>query len=200
MVERVELCGDMVRLEPMTPAHVDDLVVAASEDRSTYGLTTVPADREGMRAYVAQALDEERRAAALPFVTRLTEDGRVVGSTRYLDIECWVGDDVPTVVEIGSTWLASSVQRTAANTEAKLLMLGHAFDTWEVERVTFKTDARNDRSRTAIARLGARFEGVRRAHMPATDGGIRDSAFYSIVRAEWPEVRDRLRSRLTRGS
>jgi RimJ/RimL family protein N-acetyltransferase len=94
--------------------------------------------------------------------------------------------------------LAASVQRTAVNTEAKLLMLRHAFDTWDAERITFKTDARNSRSRNAIERLGAHFEGIRRAEVPATDGGIRDSAYYSIVRAEWPAVRKGLEARLAR--
>jgi RimJ/RimL family protein N-acetyltransferase len=196
MAERVVLCGDVVRLEPMGPEHIDGLVAAASEERSTYGLTLVPDDHDAMKRYVDHALAEEQRGVALPFVTRLVAGDRVVGSTRYLDIECWAGGDTPTVVEIGSTWLAASAQRTAANTEAKLLMLGHAFDTWGVERVTFKTDARNERSRNAIVRLGAQFEGIRRAHMPAFDGGIRDSAYYSIVRVEWPAVRRGLAARL----
>ena len=102
------------------------------------------------------------------------------------------GGAIPDVAEIGSTWLAASVQRSGVNTEAKRLLLTHAFETWELLRVTLKTDARNIRSRRAIERIGARFEGVRRAHLLATDGSVRDSAYYSIVRAEWPEVRDRL--------
>jgi RimJ/RimL family protein N-acetyltransferase len=100
------------------------------------------------------------------------------------------------VAEIGGTWLAPRVQRTPVNTEAKLLMLAHAFEVWRVRRVSLKTDARNERSRRAIERLGARFDGVLRAHMPAADGGLRDSAFYSILDAEWPAVRETLRSRL----
>ncbi len=104
----------------------------------------------------------------------------------------------PSVAEIGGTWLAASAQRTAVNTEAKLLLLGHAFDTWAALRVCLKTDARNARSRAAIDRLGARFEGVRRAHVLALDGTARDSAYYSIVRAEWPGVRAGLIARLTR--
>jgi len=104
---------------------------------------------------------------------------------------------VPSVVEIGSTWLAASVQGTSVNPETKLLMLSHAFDTWRVHRVTFKTDARNEQSRRAIARLGAQFEGIRRAHRIGSDGAIRDSAYFSIVRAEWPAVRDGLLARLS---
>jgi RimJ/RimL family protein N-acetyltransferase len=98
-------------------------------------------------------------------------------------------------VEIGSTWLTEEAQRTAVNTHAKLLMLTHAFEGWEVRRVMLKTDARNMRSRTAIERLGARFDGVLRAHMPAFDGAVRDTAFYSILAAEWPDVRTGLRER-----
>ena len=104
----------------------------------------------------------------------------------------------PTVVEIGSTWYAASAQRTALNAEVKLLLLSHAFDVWEVLRVTLKTDARNERSRAAIERLGARHEGIRRAHTIASDGTVRDTAYYSIVAAEWPAVREGLRRRLGR--
>jgi len=128
-----------------------------------------------------------------------------VGSTSYLGAERWrwpAGSprqrtDRPDVVEIGATWLAASAQRTRCNTEAKLLMLAHAFDVWQVHRVSLKTDARNMTSRRAIERLGARLEGVRRADMPGSDGSVRDSAYYSIVRAEWPEVRQRLEAALT---
>ena len=106
--------------------------------------------------------------------------------------------ETPDAVEIGSTWLAPSAQRTAINTHAKLLMLTHAFEAWAVLRVTLKTDARNLRSRAAIERIGARFDGVLRAHMPAFDGGVRDTAFYSIVAVEWPELRRALLDRVLR--
>jgi RimJ/RimL family protein N-acetyltransferase len=141
-------------------------------------------------------LEDERAGCALPFVTTLSEGARVVGSTRFLDLDDWGEGWTPKVGEIGATWLAPSVQRTAVNTEAKLLMLRHAFDVWEVERITLKTDARNARSRAAIERIGAQFEGIRRAHVPASDGGARDSAYYSIIRREWPEVRAGLERRL----
>jgi hypothetical protein len=101
------------------------------------------------------------------------------------------------VAEIGSTWLASSAQRSGSNTESKLLMLSHAFDSWGVLRVTLKTDSRNARSRRAIERIGARFEGIRRAHARAVDGSVRDTAYYSIIRPEWPGVRAALTARLT---
>jgi N-acetyltransferase len=209
MAEPVVLRGDHVILEPLAPEHVPALVAAANEDRSTYGYTYVPADAATMAAYVEQALADLAEGRALPFAT--VASGRVVGTTRFLDLQTWlpvtaipprpVVDPrlVPTVGEIGATWLAASAMRTAVNTEAKLLMLGHAFDTWHVLRVTLKTDARNTRSRAAIERLGAVPEGIRRADMPAADGGVRDTASFSIVAAEWPGVRDRLRARLAAG-
>ncbi|HEY3672037.1 MAG TPA: GNAT family protein [Acidimicrobiia bacterium] len=209
MPERVVLAGDVVTLQPMTIDHVDSMVAAASEDRTTYDFTPVPDGEATMRAYVEGVLADERVGWALPFVTTLTADGRVVGSTRFLDLDDWgptqrVGGPplgavgTPVTAEIGATWLAASVQRTAVNTEAKLLMLRHAFDAWDVERITLKTDARNARSRAAIERIGAAFEGIRRAHVRASDGGIRDTAYYSIVRAEWPDVRAGLEARLAR--
>jgi N-acetyltransferase len=207
MVERVVLAGDVVTLRPMSVDDVEALAAAAAEDRATYGFTPVPDGVAAMREYVDGVLADERDGWALPFVTTLTADGRVVGSTRYLDLDDWnparrVGGPplgaagTPSTAEIGATWLAASVQRTGVNTEAKLLMLQHAFDTWGAERITFKTDARNARSRAAIERPGAQFEGIRRAHVRASDGGIRDTAYYSIVRAEWPDVRKGLEARL----
>jgi RimJ/RimL family protein N-acetyltransferase len=207
MAERVVLAGDVVTLRPMAMDDVDALAAAAAEDRSTYGFTPVPAGAAAMSEYVEGVLADERAGWALPFVTTLTADGRVVGSTRFLDLDDWRGErrvggapvgavGTPRTAEIGGTWLAASVQRTAVNTEAKLLMLRHAFDTWDVERITFKTDARNARSRVAIERLGAHFEGIRRAHVRASEGGVRDSAYYSIVRDEWPGVRAALEGRL----
>jgi RimJ/RimL family protein N-acetyltransferase len=208
MAERVVLTGDVVTLRPMVVDDVDALVAAANEERTTYAFTHVPDGAAAMREYVEAVLEDERVGWALPFVTTLGAGGRVVGSTRFLDLDDWDARRVggppsgaggtPRTAEIGATWLAASVQRTAVNTEAKLLMLRHAFDTWEAERITFKTDARNARSRAAIERLGAHFEGVRRAHVLASDGGIRDSAYYSIVRVEWPAVRSTLEARLAR--
>jgi RimJ/RimL family protein N-acetyltransferase len=124
----------------------------------------------------------------------------VLGSTRFAELTPWTWPsgsthqrhDRPDVTEIGHTWLAASAQRTGVNSEAKSLMLHHAFDVWAVHLVRLRTDRRNVRSRTAIERLGARFEGVRRADRPGIDGTVRDSAFYSITMAEWPEVRQRL--------
>ncbi|HYM66201.1 MAG TPA: GNAT family protein, partial [Patescibacteria group bacterium] len=143
---------------------------------------------------------------SLPFATVDRASGRVAGSTRFLNIEFWTwppdnrhqrGPERPDAVEIGATWLAASAQRTPINTEAKLLMLTHAFDHWRVHRVSLMTDARNQRSRQAILRLGAGFDGVLRAARPASDGAIRDTAAFSILEAEWPAVRANLEARLT---
>jgi len=200
----VVLQGLHVRLEPLALAHVPALCRAAAGPRDTYAFTVVPVTEAAMRAYVETALAEQAARRAMPFATVDTA-GTVVGSTRFGNIEFWAwppgnphqrGAEVPDAVEIGWTWLAASAQRTAVNTEAKLLMLTHAFETWRVHRVALMTDARNARSRAAIVRLGAQADGVLRAQRPATDGGIRDTAAYSILEAEWPAVKARLRARL----
>jgi RimJ/RimL family protein N-acetyltransferase len=198
--------GPGVRLEPLSIAHVPDLVRAASGGRDTFALTFVPDGEVAMRAYVDVALAARDAGDAVPFVTFDKALGRVVGSTRFGYLERWTwpasSSDAPTApdtldaAEIGWTWLAAEAQRTRVNTEQKLMMLRHAFEAWRVHRITLITDARNARSRAAIERLGASFEGVRRAHFPAADGTIRDSATYSILRAEWPVVFQHLASRL----
>ena len=207
----VTLEGARVRLEPLTEGHVDALAAAAAESRDSYAFTNVPSDRESMLRYVRSALEDQSTGYALPFATRDLNRDVIVGSTRFLDLDYWTwppswppgrttprADAIPDVAEIGSTWLGASAQRTGANTEAKLLMLDHAFDTWKVLRVTLKTDARNLRSRQAIQKLGARFEGVRRAHARATDGTVRDTAYFSILAEEWPDARTGLVARLSR--
>jgi len=206
MVRPVTLEGRFVRLEPLTPAHAAPLLAVASGSRETYGLTLVPGSAAETAAYIETALAEERATRSLPFATVDRASGRVVGSTRFLNIEFWTwpagnrhqrGPERPDVVEIGATWLAASAQRTPINTEAKLLMLTHAFDHWRVHRVSLMTDARNQRSRQAILRLGARFDGILRAARPASDGAIRDTAAFSILEAEWPAMRANLEARLT---
>ena len=206
MVRPVTLEGRFVRLEPLTPAHAGPLLAAATGSRETYGLTLVPGSAAEAATYVETALAEQRATRSLPFATVDRASGRVVGSTRFLNIEFWTwpagnrhqrGPERPDVVEIGATWLAASAQRTPINTEAKLLMLAHAFEHWRVHRVSLMTDARNQRSRQAILRLGARFDGVLRAARPASDGAIRDTAAFSILEAEWPAVRADLEARLT---
>ena len=180
MLRPFALEGHCARLEPLAERHVEGLAAAAAEDRSSYAFTRVP---DGLA------------------------DDRLVGCTRYLDLETFgtadgepSDDRPPSVLEIGATWYAASAQRTAVNTSVKLALLGQAFDAWGALRVTLKTDARNQSSRTAILRLGARFEGIRRAHMPAVDGTVRDTAYYSIVRAEWPGIRDVLERRSASGA
>jgi RimJ/RimL family protein N-acetyltransferase len=201
----VTLEGRHVRLEPLAMAHVPALLAVARGPRETFAFTTVPPEEADMAAHVAALLGDRANGRALPFATVDRAAGRVVGATRFLNVEFWNwpadspyrrGPGAPDVVEIGGTWLAPSAQRTALNTEAKLLMLTHAFETWRVHRVSLKTDARNARSRAAILRLGARFDGVVRATRVATDHGIRDDAMYSILAAEWPEVRAGLTARL----
>ncbi len=194
------LAGRHVRLEPLSLSHVEALVAAASEDRSTYGLSVVPSGAGPMGAYVAGLLADWRAGLVVPFAQVDVATGRVVGATRYLTLRVRPGHDVPFAVEVGGTWLAASAQRTAVNTEAKLLLLAHAFDTWGVVRVDLKTDARNERSRAAIERLGARFEGVLRRWQPSQvageEDGYRDSAIYSVLDTEWPSVRENLAARL----
>ena len=206
MVRPVTLEGRFVRLEPLTQAHARPLLAAASGSRETYGLTLVPGSAAETAAYIETALAEQRATRSLPFATVDRASGRVIGSTRFLNIEFWTwpagnrhqrGPERPDVVEIGATWLAASAQRTPINTEAKLLMLTHAFHHWRVHRVSLMTDARNQRSRQAILRLGARFDGVLRAARPASDGAIRDTAAFSILEEEWPAVRANLEARLT---
>ncbi|MEP6624764.1 MAG: GNAT family protein [Acidimicrobiia bacterium] len=191
-----ELAGAVVRLAPMALDHVDGLVAAATEDRATYGFTAVPADAATMTAYVTEMIGARERGHDIPFTTCAAASGRVIGSTRFLVLRSYFGRGVPDAVEIGGTWLAASAQRTAANTEAKLLMLRHAFDEWGVQRVDLKTDARNAQSRAAIERIGARLDGVMRnwqpSLVPGEHGLTRDSAMYSIVPSEWPAVRRRL--------
>ena len=199
-LEAPTLDGRLVRLEPLTRDHVDDLVAAAGENRDSYGFTFVPNGRRAVEVYVAALIDEGRIGESVPFAQVRAGDGRAVGCTRYLTIRRDTGSGRLYAVEVGGTWLAPSAQRTGINAEAKLLLFTHAFDVWEVVRVDLKTDARNERSRAAIAAVGARFEGVLRnwqpSHVPGEEGRLRDSAMYSIVAADWPDVRDLLTRRL----
>ncbi len=196
----ISLAGKFVSLVPLEASHADALLAAAGEDRSTYAFTIVPRDVDQMRQFIAIAQGEATRGVSVPFATIDRRSGKAVGSTRFMALDWWgpyfgpapSKELPPSGVEIGSTWLAASAQRSVINSEAKLLMLRHAFETWKVERVTLKTDARNRRSRDAIIRLGATEDGVLRAWQLASDGGPRDTAIYSILRSEWPGVRDRL--------
>jgi RimJ/RimL family protein N-acetyltransferase len=195
------LTGKHVRLEQLRMEFAADLTAAGNEERSTYGWTPVPPTVDGMQRYIAGLLDDQEARSVVPFVQRRLSDGALVGCTRYLRLEWWGGGDLPAEVEIGGTWLAASAQRTAINTEAKYLLLRNAFDDWDVHRVAICTDSRNTQSRTAILRIGAAFEGILRSHRGSYAPGeenivARDSAMYSVVRADWPEVKRSLEGRL----
>jgi RimJ/RimL family protein N-acetyltransferase len=200
-LEAFPLTGTHVRLEPLDPAHADELLDAANRDRSTFGFTAVPDDLASMHRYIDGLLADAQRDVVIPFVQRRLAAGDLVGCTRYLDVVWQAQRHAPLEVEIGGTWLAGDAQRSAVNTEAKLLLLGHAFEQWQVHRVAICTDARNERSRAAIERLGASYEGILRNHRTSaghlTDQGRpRDTASYSIIPDEWPAIRARLQERL----
>jgi RimJ/RimL family protein N-acetyltransferase len=148
---------------------------------------------EEMYGYIRAALDAQHARTALPFVTIDRATGRVVGSTRFMNI-----DEANRRVEIGATWLAKPRQRTATNTEAKYLMMRHAFEVLGCIRVELKTDALNQQSRAAILRIGAREEGTFRSHMITWSGRLRDSVYFSVIEAEWPGVKERLEAKLAR--
>ena len=199
----VVLTGRFVRLEPVTLAHVPGLDAAASEDRATYDWTPVPDGEAAHRRYVENMMSEHAAGCRLAFATirrdvGRPENDRVVGTTSYLDPQRWPGGGGRLdSIEIGSTWIGASAQRTVVNSEAKLLMLAHAFDVMGVHRVVLNTDARNARSRTAIARIGATFEGVLHGFRYGVEGTPRDTATFAIRASEWPEVRARLETRVS---
>ena len=203
-LEPFTLTGTHVRLEPLSPDHAPALLAAADRDRSTYGYTPVPADLAGMQRYIDSLLADAARDTAVPFAQVRVSDGQVVGCTRFLNVLWWPDRPTPPEVEVGGTWLAVDAQRSPINTEAKLLLLTQAFERWQVFRVAVMTDSRNERSRAAIERLGAGFEGILRKHRANTGrltqpGLPRDTAAYSIVDDEWPAVRSRLQTRLQAG-
>jgi RimJ/RimL family protein N-acetyltransferase len=200
------LTGTHVRLEPLSMSHLDGLVAAAAADPALYQWSAVPVGRDAVSRYIETALPWREAGTAVPFATVRKADGAVLGSTRFFDIESWAwpegherhGRQSPDVCEIGYTWLTRDAIRTGANTEAKLLMLTHAFEVWQVLRVCLHTDARNQRSQAAIERIGGKFEGVLRAHRMAADFTPRDSYRYSIVASEWPAAKRQLVQRLNR--
>lgn len=190
-LEPVILEGRHVRLVPMAAEHVPELW-EAGRDPELWRLTVSQiASEEDMRRYVDAALRAQAAGTALPFVTTEAATGRVVGSTRLANIEAWNRKG-----EIGWTWIAAPWQRTAINTEAKYLMLRHAFETLGMVRVELKTDALNERSRRAILRIGAREEGILRKHQVTEAGRIRDTVYFSVTDDEWPSVRARLEEML----
>ena len=197
----VTLAGRHVLLEPLSVDHAEALDAAAQVDRSTFGMTWVPDGVEAMRTYICGLLDDHAAARVLPFTQRRLDTDELVGCTRYLDPHWWRGRTEPDEIEIGGTWLGARAQRTAVNTEAKYLLLKHAFEELGVWRVALCTDARNQRSRDAILRIGASFEGVLRNHRLQADApepSPRQTAVYSIVADEWPDLRRALETRIDR--
>jgi RimJ/RimL family protein N-acetyltransferase len=200
------LTGAHIRLEPLEHRHVDGLVAAAAVDPSLYQWSPVPQGKVEAIHYVDTARAWRDAGTAVPFAIVRVADGVILGSTRFWNIERWLwpeghprhGRTAPDACEIGYSWLSREAIRTAANTEAKLLMLTHAFETWQVLRVSFHTDARNKRSAAALERIGGRFEGVLRAHRMAADYIARDSMRYSMLAGEWPDLKRRLNQLLNR--
>jgi RimJ/RimL family protein N-acetyltransferase len=190
-VTAVTLEGAGIRLEPLGETHHAALCAVGLDEELWRWTPKAVRTAADMAAYIAVALAERAAGRALPFAIIDTASGQVIGSTRYMAVE-------PTHrrVEIGSTWLGRSWQRTAANTEAKYLLLQHAFEILGCIRVELKTDALNEKSRAAIRRLGAREEGTLRSHMITASGRIRDTVYYSILEGEWPEVKRDLGLRL----
>lgn len=192
-ISPITLEGLHVLLEPLSESHRDALFAAAADGELWNSrLTLVPSSPDKTSEYIEEALSGQAQGRYLPFVIRYKATGEVVGTTRYRAIE-----RTHCRLEIGSTWLSASVQRTAVNTEAKYLLLTHAFERLGCLRVEFLTDVLNEQSRNAIARLGAKQEGILRCHMVIPDGRSRDSACYSIVEKEWGEVKRGLETRLS---
>jgi RimJ/RimL family protein N-acetyltransferase len=192
-VEPVTLEGSHIRLEPLSLAHHAALCAVGLDAELWQWIPEAVRTPEEMRAYIETALAAQAAGTALPFATLERATGRAIGSTRFAAI-----DPANRHVEIGWTWLGRSWQRTAANTEAKYLMLRHAFEIWKCLRVELKTDSLNARSRQAILRLGAKEEGIFRNHIITASGRIRHSVYFSIIDSEWPEIKTYLEQKLAR--
>lgn len=193
-VELVKLAGEFVKLEPLSlERHFTELCsVAFDADLWQWTVNQIE-NAADLERYLAKAIDEQRRGVSLPFATIEQQTGKAIGSTRFGSISL-----ENRRVEIGWTWIGKEWQRTAVNTEAKLLMLTHAFETWHVNRVELKTDFLNVRSRRAIARLGATEEGVLRKHMITDSGRIRDTVYFGITNDEWQRVKTNLKNKLVK--
>lgn len=192
IVPPVTLEGRMVRLEPLRPEHAPELASICQDEIFEF-TTLLLRTQADVEAYIATALENAARGTEQPFIIRHRETGAPLGTTRYLNIS-----RPDRTLEIGHTWLAPSAWRTRVNTECKFLLFRHAFEQLQVIRVQFKTDKRNARSRAAIERIGAKFEGILRNHLLVRGGIVRDSAVYSVIDTEWPEVKARLEERLAR--
>jgi len=185
------LIGKHVRMVPLSLDHHADLAAVGLDQSLWKWIPYQVLTSDNMYKYIQTALAEQQRGVSMPFATCLADTGRAIGCTRYMNI------DVPNKrVEIGSTWIAHSHQRTIVNTEAKFLMLRHAFETFDCNRVELKTDVLNEKSRNAILRIGAKEEGIFRQHVVCNNGRIRDSVYFSIIRSEWPEVKAGLEKKL----
>jgi len=191
LIEPVTLEGKFIRLEPLSQTHHAQLCEVGLEEELWRWIPQTVRTPEEMRAYIEEALRAQAQGIALPFATIDSAGGRAIGSTRFGNI-----DRVNRHVEIGWTWLALAWQRTATNTEAKYLMLRHAFETWKCLRVEFKTDSLNERSRAALVRIGAKEEGIFRNHVITWTGRIRHSVYFSIIDSEWLEVKAHLEHHL----
>ena len=194
------LTGRLVRLEPLEERHIDGLYRGCTEDRASYSHTSVPQTLAQTRDYVASLLGEREAGQIIPFAQIRLRDSVTVGATRFMNFRKRDTDGRPFAVEIGGTWLAASAQRTGLNVESKLLLLEYAFEDLQVTRVELRTDARNSRSRAAIAALGARLDGVLRSCEPSRAVGeeesLRDTAVYSRIVDDWEAVHTALISRL----
>jgi len=190
-ISPVTLDGRHVRLEPLMKAHLAGLAEVGLDEELWRWIPTPVRSKQEMEAYIQTALDEQARGVSLPFAILEKTNGRAIGSTRYGNIE-----RTHHRVEIGWTWVARDWQRSAVNTEAKYLLLSHAFETLGCLRVELKTDSLNERSRAAILRIGAREEGLFRNHMITASGRVRHTVYFSIVDSEWPAVKTRLEAML----
>ncbi len=191
--EPVHLEGAKVSIIPLQMDHVDALWEAAKHPELWEAALSRLDSPEDVEAYVREALDLQNGGSAVPFSIVVKESGRIVGSTRFGNIE-----PAHKRVEIGWTWIVPAYQRSFVNTEAKFLMLSHAFEVWGCNRVEFKTDFKNMQSRNALQRIGAKEEGVMRRHMVRANGVIRDSVYYSIIAEEWPDAKERLQRMMER--
>ncbi len=184
--------GQLVRVEPLAPEHEAGLIDAAGDpEMFAWMPVDMASSRDALREWLAASLAAGAEGSAVPFAIVAAGSGRVLGSTRFLELRF-----EHLRAEIGWTWLARDAWGTGINVETKLLLLEHAFERVGLRRVEFKTDARNERSRGALLALGTTFEGVLRKHMVVRDGGERDSAYYSVIDSEWPALKSRLRERL----
>ena len=192
-----QLSGRFVRLEPLGTRHLTGLVAASADEPELYRMSKVPAGEAEVAGYIEAGQAARAAGTAAPFAVIRLADESVIGSTRLFDLGWWAwpeghprhGHDGPDTCEIGHTWLTRSAIRTGANTEMKRLMLTFAFETWQVQSVCFHTDARNERSRRALSRIGTHYEGILRSHRLATDDQPRDSARFAITATDWPAVK-----------